>query len=685
MLILTEKPSVAAAFAGALGCARKDGYFENNDYCIVFAVGHLLAPYEPGDYNPDYKKWSLNDLPIIPEKVKYKIIKETKNQLAVIKKCFAEHKNEPLLLATDAEREGELIGAEILSFAGFTDHKNAKRFWVSEALTKDVVLAGIKNAKPLLDYKSYKEQGYARQQADWLAGMNLTRFISLKSGATLTVGRVQTAVLSAIYERERRIAAFEKEKYFELTAVMKSGMFQMKQIEFAVKLVNPDNKEFPSRFPENSDALKKACAECKEAVSGKLTSLKKEKKTVHPPRLFNLTALQKEAHRLYSYTPEQTLSTAQTLYEKYKCLSYPRTPSVVMGDENVELVRSVYHKLKPLYEQFSKDSIEENINSGNKRLFNSAELEDHHALIPLAALPENAGCAERDIYLLVVERFFTALKPPYVYNAVKITVDIERRLFAGRGAEILQRGWKNPAAGNENDEEQTLTGLREGENYPVLKTTLEEKFTEPQKHYTYAALLQLMENPRNAEGGRLTGLGTPATRGGILKNITDRQYIELRGKNILISEKGKTLIEIIQKSAAIKDFTGIAETTRWEEKLRDNPKEFVEGIKEFVSWAIKNTEIENIKTGGGDNDVGKCPVCGKPVREGKKNYYCAGYKEGCVFVIWKTIAGAAVSQTDASALLAGKKTKTKKCANKAGKSFSASFRLMDGKVILDFV
>lgn len=668
---------MAAAFAGALGCTRKDGYFENSNYCVVFAVGHLLTPYEPDDYNSDYKKWNLNDLPIIPDKVVYKIIKETKDQLAVIKKCFKEHKNEPFMLATDAEREGELIGAEILSFVGFADYQNAKRFWVSEALTKDVVLSGIRNAKPLLDYRSYKEQGYARQQADWLIGMNLTRFISLKSGVTLTVGRVQTAVLGAVYERERQIANFEKEKYLELSARMKGGA------EFTVKLVNSDNKEFPNRFSGNSETVKQAFTDCKNACDGKLTSLKKEKKSIPPPQLFNLTGLQKEAHKAYAYSPEQTLSTAQTLYEKYKCLSYPRTPSVVMGDENVELVKSIYDKLSPVYGEFSEGSDEKKISGANRRLFNSAELEDHHALIPLEALPKGVSIEEENIYFLVTERFFTTLKASYIYNAVKVEMEIEKYRFSGGGVEVLQSGWKKPDKNKESgEEEQPLTGLEEGENYPVLKISLDEKFTEPKKHYTYATLLQLMENPKNEEGKKLTGLGTPATRGSILKNITDRKYIEFQGKSILITEKGKTLIEIIMKSDIIKDFTGVAETTRWEEKLRENPNAFVDGIKEFVSVAVKNTVIEAPVRA--QESIGKCPLCGKPVREGKNNYYCTGYKEGCGFVIWKTIAGAAVSRSDAAALLCGKKTEVRKCKSKEGKLFSAAFRLAGEKVVFEF-
>ncbi|GMO42611.1 MAG: hypothetical protein Ta2F_18500 [Termitinemataceae bacterium] len=271
MIILTEKPSVAAAFAGALGCTKKSGCFENDHYCIVHAVGHLLEQYEPQDYNAIYKKWELAHLPIIPNNIKYKVIENTKSGLAVIKKCFDAHKGEPLLLATDAEREGELIGAEILAFVGFSAYANARRFWVSEALTRDVILTGIKNAKPLSEYEAYKKQGYARQHADWLIGMNLTRFITLSCGSLLTVGRVQTAVLSAIYDRETRIAHFVKDKYLEIIATLKADNY------FSLKLIHSETQEFPTRFSENSVLVKQVISSCKIPNTGKVISLKKRK------------------------------------------------------------------------------------------------------------------------------------------------------------------------------------------------------------------------------------------------------------------------------------------------------------------------------------------------------------------------------------------------------------------------
>jgi DNA topoisomerase-3 len=215
MLILTEKPSVAAAFAAALSVPRKDGHWENDNYCIVNALGHLLEDFLPEDYDSRYAKWKLEDLPIIPKTVKFKPIEKTKDQLALVKKCFDSRKNDDLLLATDAEREGEVIGAEILNYAGFSGYGKARRFWVSEALTPQVIRSGIANAKPLSDYAHYQEQGFARQQADWLAGMNISRLLSLKTGKPLTFGRVQSAVLGAIFNRETEINAFSNQKFFE--------------------------------------------------------------------------------------------------------------------------------------------------------------------------------------------------------------------------------------------------------------------------------------------------------------------------------------------------------------------------------------------------------------------------------------------------------------------------------------
>jgi len=682
MLILTEKPSVARAFADALGVPRKGPFWENGDYCIVNALGHLLEDYLPEDYDPALKKWALDGLPIIPDAVKYKPVEKTKAQLAIVKKCFDGHKNDPLLLATDAEREGELIGAEILHYIGFKNHSSARRFWVSEALTPEVVRKGIENAKPLSEYSSYRDQGFARQQADWLVGMNLTRLVSLKSNKLLHFGRVQTALLGAIYEREKSITSFTPEKFFEVKAVLEGAY------PFSVKLCNPNNEDFPTRFKERFE-VETILSKLNSVEKGIVTNIDKEKKTVQPPQLFNLTALQKEAHKKFSYSPEQTLDIAQSLYETRKCLSYPRTPSRVMGDENVALVKNIFHELvlgirRSDIAEYITDARSEFIVADNKRLFNSAELQDHHALIPLAIIPENCSDDEKNIYYLVFERFFTILKPPYIYNSVSVNVDISGHNFIGSGIELLQIGWKKNSMDEDEEEPENYAALEKGKGYPVRSIKIEEKKTEPKKHYTFASLLQLMENPRNEDGKRLTGLGTPATRGAILQKLVDRKYVMLKGKNVLVTDDGKFLVDNILKNDALAAFISIPETTRWEEQLHENTAAFLEGIKDFVRCAVVNTSMETYQRDKAN--LGKCPLCGGDVYEGKKNYYCGNYKgeKPCNFAIWKEICGAAVSPAEAQALLAGKPTKMKKCVSKAGKEFKAAFQLEKGKIELKF-
>jgi DNA topoisomerase-3 len=683
MIILTEKPSVAAAFAGALEVPRaKDGCWENGRYCIINAVGHLLETYEPHDYDPKFRRWNLDNLPIIPGRFKYKPIAKTAGQLDLIVRRLAARSNDTLLLATDAEREGELIGDEILTYAGFSGHAAARRFWVSEALTKEVILKGIADAKPLDAYASYKIQGYARQEADWLAGINLTRLISLKSGLHFSFGRVQTAVLAAIYEREHAITRFVKEKYLEVTAVLTSGH------PFTVKLVNQDNAEFPNRFPENAPLVKEIAGKNNDLHSGTVTSLSKEKKTEYPPLLFNLTALQKKAHKKFSYSPQQTLEAAQALYEKHKCMSYPRTPSSVMGDDNVDLVRQVYEKLAGLYPDTASCTDPSLITPENKRLFNSEKLRDHHALIPLAALPQGASPEESNVFNLVLSQFFTALKAPYAYYSVSIDVMIAGYPFRGTGIEILRQGWKTQNDDEDDEpgeanEKNNYAGLAEGGAYPVSSVTAEEKYTRPQGHYTYASLLALMENPRGEDGKYLAGLGTPATRGAILKKLLDRKYILELKKNILITEEGKFLIETVQKNPSLASFISIPETTRWEEALNASTGAFLENIKQFVAQAVKNTVIDRQQEE--KRALGTCPRCGAPVLEGKKSYYCAAYKEkNCQFTIWKENFQAAFSPGDITLLLSGKKTGVKKCKSKAGNEFQAAFFLKDGRLELEF-
>jgi DNA topoisomerase-3 len=688
LLILTEKPSVAKAFAEALGVPRKGPCWENDGVCIVNALGHLLENFAPEDYDPALKKWSFDALPIIPEEARFKAVKQTEEQLAVVKKCFDKHKDKHFVLATDAEREGELIGAEILDYVGFANYAEATRFWVSEALTEDVIYKGLNNAKPLAEYKPYREQGFARQQADWLVGMNLTRLMSLKSGKLLHFGRVQTAILGAVHGREKEIQNFVSDKFFEVKAALGG------ENSFSVRMANPDSPEYPTRFEKDSKLLGAVNAEKDSMKKGTIASLKKEEKTVKPPQLFNLTSLQKEAHKQFGYSPERTLEIAQALYEKHKCLSYPRTPSRVMGDENVELVKGIYENLRKEYagtswEEFMAGSDPLLLSSGNKRLFNSAELQDHHALIPLAPLPETCSEEEKNIWTLVLKSLFAVLKPPYVYNSVSINVDISGHHFIGNGIEVIQPGWKAGIREGDNDDEEEksedFSGLVQGAEYGVSAIETEEKKTQPKKHFTFASLLQLMENPRGEDGKHLTGLGTPATRGSILQKLVDRGYVFLKGKNILITDDGKFLIENVLKNESLAGFISVPETTKWEEQLHGDTAAFLEGIKGFIRAAVKNTSVDAWQHE--KKSLGECPECKGPVYEGQKSFYCGNYKgeNPCKFTIWKEICGAAVSAADVQTLLSGKQTKAKKCVSKkTGKEFKAAFVLEKGKVEFRF-
>jgi DNA topoisomerase-3 len=350
-----------------------------------------------------------------------------------------------------------------------------------------------------------------------------------------------------------------------------------------------------------------------------------------------------------------------------------------MGDDNVNLVKGVFEKLKEAFPELSAGTDPALISGDNKRVFNTAELVDHHALIPLAPLPPEASAEETNVFSLVLKQFFTVFKPDYIYNAVKITVDIAGYTFLGNGIEILKDGWKTEKDEDEEDAEH-YAGMEENKEYPVSSLSLSEKFTEPKKHYTYASLLALMENPRNEDGKRLIGLGTPATRGSILKKLVDRNYLLLKGKNILISDDGTFLIENIRKNESLSAFISIPETTGWEERLHENTGAFLDGIKEFVRHVVENTSIDTYQAE--KTSLGKCPLCGGNIYEGKKSCYCSNYKNdpACRFTVWKEIAGASVTAADVQALLAGKQTKAKKCKSKAGKEFQAAFKLEAGEV-----
>lgn len=673
MLILTEKSSVAKDFATALNCQQKPGYFSDGKTEIAYCVGHLFKLHEPEFYDGRFKSWK--EIPCIPKQFRYQINESVSKQAKIVLDLLNKHKFDEILIATDADREGEVIARECLKLSGISDFHKIKRFWVSEALTSEVVLQGIKNAKPLSDYNLLAQNGFARQHADWLVGMNLTRYVSVAANKKLSIGRVKTALLSAIEYRCSQIENFKSEKYYEFYASFGAKRFapECKGIYF--------DKENNTKFKDenllntlNSDKGMKAT----------VIENKAEKKEIHPPQLYNITDLEKDAFKYYGYSADTTLNLVQKLYEVYKCVSYPRGPSKVMGSNNVDLVKKIFTNLSEKYPDFNEIKKISNISLTNKRCFNDEKLEAHHAIIPLKLLPQSANEQEKNIYTLIINRFKLAFASPYIYNKQTVILSINNHKYKVSGNKTIDYGWKQFAISesiNSNEQEIEEQSLENIDWNNLLCTDIEtkEKYTKPPKYFNEASILAFMENPTSIDENtsKLIGLGTPATRHTFIPELFANGYIKIDKKNILITELGKVLINSVRNSP-IKSLSNIEETTRWETFLEENPIAFEEEIKSFIKEAV--TKDLKIQLPVDENQI-LCPLCSNPIRPGTtktgiKNWYCTGYKNGCSFKIWEQFNGIKLSQKDVTLLCANKKTHLKNfISKKTGKEFKARLYL----------
>jgi len=678
MLILCEKPSVAKDFAAALGASGKKGYYQGDGIIITYCVGHLFELLPPEGYDRKFKKWSLEDLPIIPHTFRYQMNASTAPQAKLVIELLQRHAQGDVLIATDAGREGELIARIAMKEAGIVTISRFKRFWVSQALTPQVIRQGIENAKPLADYDALCAQGFARQRADWLVGMNLSRFMSIGNPPPpFSVGRVQTAVLSCIACRNEEVKNFIAVPYKELEASISSNGSTIKAL-----LENPTNGK-SAFFKDEEEYLLAAAERCKGTSVDSVDAQSKEKRQ-KPPKLLNITALQKAAFKQFGYKPEKTLAIAQSLYETHKCLSYPRTPSMVMGEDNVDLFSEKFELLKDssALSGFCAPSL---INAENKHIFNYAMLEDHHALIPLAALPDSASEKERAVYSIVLTSFFTACIPDFVYREKSLRFHIGPYGYACRIREVIQAGWKEAFQEDDpDDEDEQEVSAFDEQNCSVVGFQIFERKTAPKKEFAIDTLLAFMEHPRGEGETKLSGLGTPATRAEIIKTLFSREYLKEEKKKLYATERGRFLLEQLSRNNELNKMTDTAHTTEWEQRLSADPQAFEKEITAYVERCVKAEATGRLmfqKTA-----VGKCPLCQRLVFETKMGYACSGYKEDppCRFIIWKNIAGAAISPTDASLLLIGQKTNVKKCTTKEQKLFEASFALQGGKLIFLF-
>jgi DNA topoisomerase-3 len=700
--ILTEKPSVAKDFAKALNAAQKGpGCYQNENYFITWAVGHLVELFEPHDYESRWRRWQLGPLPIIPETFRYKPIKKRQKQLNIIYRLLKEPSIDRLVIATDAGREGEVIARSIFLTAGmdvnsFNNDSRMLRFWTSQALTPEVIRQGMKALKPASEYDRLWRAGRTRQIADWLVGMNASRAASIQMKDLFSVGRVQTAVLALLVDRLRKRQVFKPEPYWLLKA----------------RFCNQKGEWWGTWF-KNDDIQIKNLEPAKELLShiqgatGEVLSVFRQEKRRPPPYLYALTDLQRDANKRFEFSAQKTLTIAQALYESKKCLSYPRTDARVLGTQSVDLVKQVIESLNKRYPKTFSQILPERIDSRYRRVFNDAKLSDHHAVIPLAPLPVKTSADEEKIYMLVLKRFAAAFHPDCRYEQTTIITGVNQEIFRTLGNRILSTGWqilyledtnKTISGDKKTEKTESLPFVEKGDDASVQEAVLQEKKTLPPPEYTEALLLKDMINPsryvtsedmKSLYRGDV-GLGTQATRAQIIETLLNRHYVERKKRYLLATEKGCLLIDSLRQFNHCRLLTSPEETARWEMRLKriaqgkEGGEAFIEDIKAIVAKSVEelkkgfvgkttSTHRETAST------LGKCPVCQGFVIEGKKGFGCSNWRKkdgACSFVIWKTIAGRPISKNAVGQLLnTGVTDFMVGFLSKKGKHFSARLKL----------
>ncbi len=637
-LVLAEKPSVARDIARVLGCHQKgDGCIIGQKYIITWALGHLVTLADPDAYDEKYKRWELEDLPMLPDKMKLVIIKQTSKQYRAVSALMKRPDVSSLVIATDAGREGELVARWIMMKAHWK--KPTYRLWISSQTDK-AIKEGFTNLRPAKDYDNLYYSAQARAEADWLVGLNVTRALTCKYNASLSAGRVQTPTLALIVQREEEIQAFQPKDYFSVQAVFKG---------FNATFRDSKNN---TRFSDRAFAEK--IAESIKGKNGTVKKLEKALKKKAPPAAYDLTELQRDANKKYGYSAKQTLAFMQSLYEYHKVLTYPRTDSRYITDD---IVATIPERLRAMavgpYQQQAMKLARGKIET--KYIVNNAKVSDHHAIIPTEQSPNLAKLSydERNIYDLVVRRFMAVISEPYEYDEVKVQIDIGGNNFYAKGTTPVKNGWKE-FYGNSIDEDedteaenksQDLPVLREGMSLPLLNAKIINGKTRPPARYTEATLLSAMENPvKQIEDKNLqavirttSGLGTPATRADIIEKLFDNFSIERVGKEIHPTAKGKQLIKIVPP-----DLKSAELTAKWEQELQNiskgtaNMKKFIGQMRDYSTSLVSMVITSNAQYTHDNATKDKCPVCGKYLLEvnGKKGkmLICqdreCGYRKG---------------------------------------------------------
>ena len=679
-LVIAEKPSVAMSLAAVLGATeRKDGYLEGSGYLVSWCVGHLLELAQPEAYKEQYAKWRYEDLPILPENWKYEVPKDKKTQLALLCRLMKDKRVDSVVCATDAGREGELIFRLVYEYAGC--NKPMERLWIS-SMEDAAIREGFDHLRPGSDYDKLYDAAVCRAGADWLIGINATRLFSVLYGVTLNVGRVMSPTLAFLVQRESDIESFISKPFYvpEITC----GGFTASG----------------EKMTERSEA-EKIRMDC-DHNSAFVRSVEKQVKTIQPPRLYDLTTLQRECNRIYGYTAQQTLDYVQSLYEK-KLATYPRTDSQYLTKDMQATAASLILWLRDNMPFGKSCAGEPDID----RVTDDSKVTDHHAIIPtveiartdLSELPSG----ERDVLTLLAVRLLCATTQANRFEAVTAILDCHGYTFTAKGKTILQSGWKEveriyrmsirqSETERRENEDAALPVLKEGQTFETVSASLREGKTSPPKHYTEDTLLSAMETagaedmPEDAER---KGLGTPATRAATLEKLVSAGFVQRKKKQLIPTEKGRNLIAVLPdniKSPIL--------TAEWESMLKQvehgelSATSFMDQIADMSRTLVKEhtapekcfADLFPSSRETAHEAVGVCPRCGAPVYEGKKGFFCNNRE--CCFALWKdnrffSSKKKSITKSVAAALLKeGRISMSGLYSEKTGKTY-------DAEVILD--
>lgn len=735
-LIIAEKPDMGRNIAAAIEPRAKNHrtYMEGEQYIITWAIGHLIGLAEPDAYDAKYKKWNMMDLPIIPESFKLVPNRKTSDQLKVIMELSK--RSSQLVNCCDAGREGQYIFSLIQRHLKL--NQPVKRLWISD-LTPESIRKGFAELKDGSEYDNLTKAATARSEADWLIGMNGSRAFTTKHNVLLSVGRVQTPVLALIYDRQKTIESFSSLKYFVVEAALAQGETSFRGTWQGDRL--------------NDGAKAAAIAAKVKGKMGAVASYEAKDVKEYPFKLYDLTLLQREANGRYGFSAKKTLDTAQALYEKHKVISYPRTNSNYVTEQNIPEMHKALAALQgTAYDKWVGSANRALVHKGNKFICNPSKVEDHHAILPTTRKAGSLSPDEAKLYDLIVKRFLSQFYPPAEYKAHTVLTEVEGETFKSNIKELRSLGWKaiyaddkkektdkktdkNEKDQDANDEVEVAFPFHLDKNQGVacIDAEAKEKETQPPKAFTEGTLLKAMESAGKViedeevrDAMKDSGLGTPATRAATIERLKNMEYVVMQGKRILITQKGRTAIELI-RAAGVELLTSPEMTGMWEKRLSEiargtaSDAQFMENVKKFATMIVQkvkvqtkadSTAFQNAETGKGKKGatsrakrsprstsskpstgkaggaetrqlephmVAACPRpgCGGFLFMGRKGYGCSHYKSGCTFVIWKENYGRKLTDTQIKALAEKGKTAKLKLVTSEGVETEGKIVLLD--------